>query len=150
MGWFTRTKEGITTATEEKKELRRASGTNARVQGGGDHRRPREQPLGLRQVRLSREDRQREYFAILFDNHKYKEIAPELIAGDPLKFEDTKKYSDRLKKTRADSGLNDALRAAYGKLDKQEVTIACMDFRFIGGSMGSVLAKRSPARPTTA
>lgn len=57
-------------------------------------------------------------------------------------FEDTKKYTDRLEKTRQATGLNDALRAAYGKLDKQQVVIACMDFKFIGGSMGSVVGEK--------
>jgi acetyl-CoA carboxylase carboxyl transferase subunit beta len=70
------------------------------------------------------------------------EIAGDLIAGDPLQFEDTKKYTDRLAKTRQDTGLNDALRAAEGKLDKHMVVIACMDFRFIGGSMGSVVGEK--------
>jgi acetyl-CoA carboxylase carboxyl transferase subunit beta len=84
----------------------------------------------------------KEYFALLFDDGKYKEIGPKLVAGDPLKFEDTKKYVDRLSKTRKDTGLNDALRAAEGKLDKQQVVIACMDFSFIGGSMGSVVGEK--------
>jgi acetyl-CoA carboxylase carboxyl transferase subunit beta len=83
-----------------------------------------------------------EYFALLFDDQKYVEIAGDLIAGDPLQFEDTKKYTDRLAKTRQDTGLNDALRAAEGKLDKHMVVIACMDFRFIGGSMGSVVGEK--------
>jgi acetyl-CoA carboxylase carboxyl transferase subunit beta len=83
-----------------------------------------------------------EYFAILFDDQKFKEIAPDLIAGDPLQFVDTKKYADRLIKTRKDTGLNDALRAAEGKIDKHTAVIACMDFRFIGGSMGSVVGEK--------
>jgi acetyl-CoA carboxylase carboxyl transferase subunit beta len=83
-----------------------------------------------------------EYFALLFDDQKYTEIGADLIAGDPLHFEDTKKYTDRLAKTRKDTGLNDALKAAEGKLDKHMVVIACMDFRFIGGSMGSVVGEK--------
>ncbi|MBP9177145.1 MAG: acetyl-CoA carboxylase carboxyl transferase subunit beta, partial [Flavobacteriales bacterium] len=79
---------------------------------------------------------------LLFDDHKYTEIGADLIAGDPLKFEDTKKYTDRLAKTRKDTGLNDALRSAEGKIDKHYVVIACMDFRFIGGSMGSVVGEK--------
>ena len=59
-----------------------------------------------------------------------------------MKFEDTKKYADRLAKTRKETGLNDALRAAEGKLGKQTVVVACMDFRFIGGSMGSVVGEK--------
>ncbi len=80
-----------------------------------------------------------EYFALLFDDQKYAELAGDLVAGDPLGFVDTKKYTDRLARTRQETGLNDALRAAEGKLDKRMVVIACMDFRFIGGSMGSVV-----------
>jgi acetyl-CoA carboxylase carboxyl transferase subunit beta len=83
-----------------------------------------------------------EYFALLFDEHKFTEIAPELIAGDPLNFEDTKKYTDRLERTKADTGLKDAMRAAEGKLDGHLVVVACMDFRFIGGSMGSVVGEK--------
>ena len=83
-----------------------------------------------------------EYFAILFDDQRYTELAGDLIAGDPLTFEDTKKYTDRLAGTRASTGLNDALRAAEGKLAGQPVVIACMDFRFIGGSMGSVVGEK--------
>ncbi len=143
MGWFTRVKEGITTSTEEKKET----------------------PEGLwykcpecKQVMTSEDHENNfwvcggcgyhekigsaEYFALLFDEHKYTEIGADLIAGDPLEFEDTKKYVDRLSKTRQDTGLNDALRAAEGKLEGQKVVIACMDFRFIGGSMGSVVGER--------
>ena len=56
-------------------------------------------------------------------------------SGDPLHFEDTKKYTDRLTETIAKTGLNDALRSAYGKIDGQDIVIACMDFNFIGGSM---------------
>ncbi len=143
MGWFTRTKEGITTATEEKKETPEGLWYKCpeckEVVTTDDH----ENNLWVC-PKCGHHEKigSAEYFAILFDDQKFKEIAPELIAGDPLKFEDTKKYVDRLKKTRADSGLNDALRAAYGKIDKNEVTIACMDFRFIGGSMGSVVGEK--------
>lgn len=143
MGWFTRTKEGITTSTEEKKETPEGLWYKCpscdEIMTSEDH----ENNLWVcAKCQYHEKIGSAEYFALLFDDNKFKEIAPELIAGDPLKFEDTKKYADRLKKTRADSGLNDALRAAYGKLDKQDVTIACMDFRFIGGSMGSVVGEK--------
>ncbi len=143
MGWFTRTKEGITTSTEEKKETPEGLWYKcpecSEIMTSEDH----ENNLWVcAKCQYHEKIGSAEYFAILFDENKYKEISPELIAGDPLKFEDTKKYTDRLKKTRAESGLNDALRAGYGKLDKQDVTIACMDFRFIGGSMGSVVGEK--------
>ena len=143
MGWFTRVKEGITTATEEKKETPEGLWYKcpecSEIMTSEDH----ENNLWVcAKCQYHEKIGSAEYFAILFDDNKFKEIAPELIAGDPLKFEDTKKYTDRLKKTRAETGLNDALRAAVGKLSKQEVVIACMDFRFIGGSMGSVVGEK--------
>lgn len=143
MGWFTRTKEGITTSTEEKKETPEGLWYKCpecdEIMTSEDH----ENNLWVcgkceHHEKIGSE----EYFAILFDDQKYTELHPDLVAGDPLKFEDTKRYSDRLQKTRQETGLNDALRAAEGKLDKRMVVIACMDFRFIGGSMGSVVGEK--------
>ncbi len=143
MGWFTRVKEGITTSTEEKKETPEGLWYKCpeckEVMTSEDH----EDNLWVcSKCQYHEKIGSEEYFAILFDDHKFTEIAADLIAGDPLAFEDTKKYTDRLAKTRKDTGLNDALRAAEGKLDKNMVVIACMDFRFIGGSMGSVVGEK--------
>ncbi|MBK9175427.1 MAG: acetyl-CoA carboxylase carboxyltransferase subunit beta [Flavobacteriales bacterium] len=143
MGWFTRTKEGITTSTEEKKETPEGLWYKCpqcdEIVTSEDH----ENNLWVcAKCNYHEKIGSEEYFALLFDDHKYTEIAPDLIAGDPLHFEDTKKYTDRLAKTRKDTGLNDALKAAEGKLDKHYVVIACMDFRFIGGSMGSVVGEK--------
>ena len=143
MGWFTRVKEGITTATEEKKETPEGLWYKcpecSEIMTSDDH----ENALWVcAKCGYHEKIGSEEYFAILFDNNKFTEIGAELVAADPLKFEDTKKYADRLKKSQADSGLKDAIRAAYGKLDKHETVIACMDFRFIGGSMGSVVGEK--------
>ncbi|MBS1581780.1 MAG: acetyl-CoA carboxylase carboxyltransferase subunit beta [Bacteroidetes bacterium] len=143
MGWFTRVKEGITTATAEKKETPEGLWYKcpecSEIMTSDDH----ENNLWVcDKCQYHEKIGSAEYFAILFDDQKYKEIGANLIAGDPLHFEDTKKYTDRLAKTRKDTGLNDALRAAEGRLDKQPVVIACMDFRFIGGSMGSVVGEK--------
>jgi acetyl-CoA carboxylase carboxyl transferase subunit beta len=143
MGWFTRTKEGITTSTEEKKETPEGLWYKCpscdEIMTSEDH----EDNLWVcNKCQYHEKIGSEEYFAILFDDHKFTEIGADLIAGDPLTFEDTKKYTDRLAKTRKDTGLNDALRAAEGKLDKNYVVIACMDFRFIGGSMGSVVGEK--------
>lgn len=83
-----------------------------------------------------------EYMSFLFDNGKYTELSPKLTSGDPLKFEDTKKYTDRLKAAKAKTGLNDAITTAYGKMEDMDVVIACMNFNFIGGSMGSVVGEK--------
>lgn len=143
MGWFTRVKEGITTSTEEKKETPEGLWYKCpeckEVMTSEDH----EDNLWVcSKCQYHEKIGSEEYFAILFDDQKFTEIAADLIAGDPLKFEDTKRYTDRLAKTRKETGLNDALRAAEGKLDKHTVVIACMDFRFIGGSMGSVVGEK--------
>jgi len=82
------------------------------------------------------------YFEILFDDNKFKELNSNLTSSDPLKFEDTKKYTDRIISTQKKTDLKDAVRTAIGKIDKQDIVIACMDFNFIGGSMGSVVGEK--------
>jgi len=82
------------------------------------------------------------YFKILFDDGVYTPLAEEVRSTDPLNFEDTKKYSKRLEDTVKKSGLTDAIRVGHGNLKKVPVVIACMDFKFIGGSMGSVVGER--------
>lgn len=84
----------------------------------------------------------KEYFSFLFDNGKFKEIGDEILPADPLNFTDRKKYSERLKETQKKSGLSDACRVGVGKMEKRNIVIACMDFSFIGGSMGSVVGER--------
>ncbi len=143
MGWFTRVKEGITTSTDEKKETPEGLWYKCteckEVVTTEDH----ENALWVC-AKCDHHEKigSAEYFAILFDDQKFVEHAADLIAGDPLKFEDTKKYVDRLSKTRKETGLNDALRVAEGRIEKHLVVVACMDFRFIGGSMGSVVGEK--------
>jgi len=81
---------------------------------------------------------------LLFDNgkNKYKEINQKISPADPLKFEDVKKYKDRIKDSQKKTGLKDAITTAYGTINKQKVVIACMNFSFIGGSMGSVVGEK--------
>jgi acetyl-CoA carboxylase carboxyl transferase subunit beta len=78
----------------------------------------------------------------LFDNEDFTEINENLIAGDPLNFEDTKKYTDRIIESQKKTGLKDAIRTAYGKVNGLDLMVACMDFNFIGGSMGSVVGEK--------
>ena len=82
------------------------------------------------------------YFKILFDDNKFKELNPDLTSGDPLEFEDTKKYTDRIKATQKKTDLKDAVRTGVGKIENQDLVLACMDFGFIGGSMGSVVGEK--------
>ena len=83
-----------------------------------------------------------EYFSILFDEGTFKEFDAKMTSKDPLNFVDTKKYKDRIKETIKKTGFSDALRYGTGKMNKREVVIACMDFGFIGGSMGSVVGEK--------
>src|SRR5690606_5505535 len=84
----------------------------------------------------------KEYFEILFDDNKFKELDTKLESKDPLNFVDTKKYPDRLKAAQEKTKLKDAVRTAVGKSKGKDLVVACMDFAFIGGSMGSVVGEK--------
>src|SRR5690606_27580717 len=84
----------------------------------------------------------KEYFKILFDNNEFTELDKNISSKDPLNFEDTTKYTDRLKAAQEKTGLTDAVRTAVGKSKGKELVVACMDFSFIGGSMGSVVGEK--------
>lgn len=83
-----------------------------------------------------------EYINLLFDKNSFKEMDKKMKSADPLEFTDTKKYTDRVEKTIAKTGLYDAVRTGVGKIENQRVAFACMDFKFIGGSMGSVVGEK--------
>mgnify|MGYP003671438144 CR=1 FL=1 len=84
----------------------------------------------------------KEYFEMLFDDNTFEELNSKITAKDPLKFEDTKKYPDRLKAAQEKTNLKDAVRTAVGKSLGKDIVIAAMDFSFIGGSMGSVVGEK--------
>jgi acetyl-CoA carboxylase carboxyl transferase subunit beta len=84
----------------------------------------------------------KEYFEILFDDNTFRELDKKLKSKDPLKFEDTKTYKDRVRAAQKKTKLNDAVRAAVGRSNGNEMVVACMDFSFIGGSMGSVVGEK--------
>lgn len=83
-----------------------------------------------------------EYIKILLDKGSFKEINKKMRSADPLKFEDTKKYKQRIKTTIKNTGLYDAVKTGRGKINGKNVAFACMDFKFIGGSMGSVVGEK--------
>jgi acetyl-CoA carboxylase carboxyl transferase subunit beta len=83
-----------------------------------------------------------EYISIILDKNSFKENDKKMRSSDPLDFQDTKKYSDRIKDSIKKTGLNDAVRTGFGKINGREVSFACMDFNFIGGSMGSVVGEK--------
>ena len=143
MDWFKRIKEGITTKTSQKKEM--ADGLWVKC--------PKCKIISSKDDIIKNlfvctncdyhhRIGSKEYFEILFDKNKFRELDKNLISADPLKFEDTKKYSDRLNSMKNKTGLKDAIRCAYGKMNNEEVVVASMDFSFIGGSMGSVVGEK--------
>ena len=140
--WFKRKEKGIQTTTEEKKDTPKGlwykSPTGKIVESEDLAKNFYVSPEDDYHVRIG----SKEYFEILFDDNKFKELDEKLSAKDPLKFEDTKKYSDRLKAAQQKTGLKDAVRTAVGKSMGKELVVACMDFSFIGGSMGSVVGEK--------
>ena len=83
-------------------------------------------------MRMTAADR----FKSFFDDGKSLSIAVPDVPHDPLKFRDERKYADRLRDAREDTGLNDAVSVHEGTLDDLPVVAAVQDFRFMGGSLG--------------
>jgi acetyl-CoA carboxylase carboxyl transferase subunit beta len=142
MAWFKRTQKGITTATEDKKDVPKGlwykSPTGKVVDAHELERNLWVSPEDDFHVRIG----SAEYFEILFDDNKFKELDKNMTSKDPLGFSDTKKYADRLKDVMAKTHLKDAVRTAVGKSKGKDIVICCMDFAFIGGSMGAVVGEK--------
>ena len=142
MAWFKRTDKGIQTPTEEKKD----------TQKGLWYKTPSGKIIDTEELKknlyVSPEDGyhvrigSKEYFELFFDDNKFEELDKNLTSKDPLKFEDTKKYTDRVKAAQDKTKLKDAVRTAVGKSLGRDLVIAAMDFAFIGGSMGSVVGEK--------
>ena len=142
MPWFKRTKKGIQTLTEDKKDVPKGlwykSPTGKIVDSEELERNFYVSPEDGYHVRIG----SMEYFEILFDDNKFKELDKNLSSKDTLGFIDKKKYTDRLNEAQEKTGLKDAIRCAVGKSFGADLVIACMDFSFIGGSMGSVVGEK--------
>lgn len=141
MSWFKRKDKNI--QTEQRKEMPEGVWIKVPTTGETVHRRELEDNLWVDPVsgyhfRVGSD----EYFSFLFDRGKFEEIGQEIMPDDPLRFSDRKKYTDRLKEYQERTGHSDAVRVGSGKMNNLDVVIACMDFSFIGGSMGSVVGER--------
>ena len=140
--WFKRKDKGIQTATEDKKD----------VPKGLWYKTPSGKVIDSEELKenyyVSPEDGYHvrigsaEYFEILFDDNSFTEFDKDMVSKDPLKFKDSKKYTDRLKQAYEKTKLKDAVRTAVGKSYGKDIVIAAMDFAFIGGSMGSVVGEK--------
>ena len=142
MAWFKRTDKGIQTPTEAKRDTPKGlwykSPTGKIIETEELERNFFVSPEDGYHVRIG----SNEYFNILFDDNKFKELDKKVTSKDPLKFTDKKKYIDRLKAAQEKTKLNDAVRTAVGKSKGKDLVVACMDFSFIGGSMGSVVGEK--------
>lgn len=141
MPWFKRRDENI--LTNKKKDMPEGVWVKVPTTGETIHRRELEDnlwvdPLSGYHFRIG----SKEYFSIIFDDGKFKELGADILPTDPLGFSDRKKYTDRLAESSKKSGLTDAARVAVGKMNGIEIVAGCMDFSFIGGSMGSVVGER--------
>ena len=142
MSWFKRIEKGILTKTAEKKDIPK----------GLWYKTPTGKIVDTQQLAsnfyVSPEDEyhvrigSKEYFELLFDDNHFKEFNSNLKPKDFLKFKDSKKYSLRLKESQKKTGYKDAIRTAIGKSMGKQIIIACMDFTFIGGSVGSVVGEK--------
>ena len=140
MAWFRRTKKNIT--TEQKKD----------VPKGLWYKSPSGKIIDTEELKanmyVSPDDDfhvqigSQEYFEILFDDSKFKELDTKVESKDPLDWSDSQKYKDRLKDVKKKTGLTDAIRTATGKMNGRDVVISAMDFKFIGGSLGSAMGEK--------
>ena len=141
MSWFKRKDENI--QTDKRKEMPEGVWVKVPTTGETIHRRELEEnlwvdPLSGHHFQIG----SKEYFSIIFDDEKFEELGANIIATDPLEFSDRKKYTERLIESRKKSGLSDAARVGVGKMNGLDIVVGCMDFSFIGGSMGSVVGER--------
>ena len=142
MAWFKRTNKGIQTPTEAKRDTPKGlwykSPTGKIIETEELEKNFFVSPEDGYHVRIGSE----EYFNIMFDDNKFEELDINITSKDPLKFSDKKKYTDRLRIAKDKTNLRDAVRTAVGKSKGKNIVVACMDFRFIGGSMGSVVGEK--------
>ncbi|HSY62901.1 MAG TPA: acetyl-CoA carboxylase, carboxyltransferase subunit beta [Cytophaga sp.] len=143
MSWFKRTEKGITTPTEEKREVPDGLWYQCPECKKVVHTREHEEHAWTcSECNYHARVGSKEYFELFFDNNEFTELDAGLSSGDPLKFVDSQPYPKRIKAAQAKTGLTDAVRTAYGNVNGKETVISCMDFTFIGGSMGSVVGEK--------
>lgn len=141
MAWFRRKLKGIRTETKEKKDtpegLWHKTPSGNIVDNDELIKNNFVSPADNFHLRIGSD----EYFKIIFDDN-YEVLFENLKSTDPLEFKDSKSYKDRIKQAKDKSGLNEAIKVGYGKSYSKNITIAAMDFKYIGGSMGSVVGEK--------
>jgi acetyl-CoA carboxylase carboxyl transferase subunit beta len=141
--WFRRIKKGITTSTKDKKEAPDGLWTKCpSCRYTCTVSELRENLFVCPKCDYHHRIGSAEYFEIIFDNNTYQELYPNIKSIDFLGFVDLKSYSQRLKETYAKTSIHDSITVAHGKITGMDMVIACMDFEFIGGSLGSVMGEK--------
>ena len=143
MSWFKRTEKGINTPTEMKKEAPdgiwyKCPECKKVIQSKEHLANAHTCPSCNYHDRIG----SAEYFALLFDNNKFTELDENVVSANPLSFVDTKPYLERIKATQEKTNLKDAVRTGVGQINGLDIVITAMDFKFIGGSMGSVVGEK--------
>lgn len=143
MAWWKRKDKGIQTPTELKREVPDGIWHKCPNCKAVFHTREHKENY-FKCIECNYHDRidSQTYFSIIFDLGEFTELDSEMRSADPLNFVDTKPYNSRVRQTEEKTGLKDAVRTAHGKMNDSPITVACMDFRFIGGSMGSVVGEK--------
>lgn len=141
--WFKRIKKGILTTTSEKKETPEGLWTKCPecnfITTSADLR---ENLFVCPKCDHHHRIGSEEYYEIIFDNHEYEELFDNIRSKDFLGFTDLKPYQKRLEDIWEKTDLTDSMRVAIGNVGGNEIVIACMDFEFIGGSLGSVMGEK--------
>ncbi len=141
--WFRRIKKGITTSTKDKKEAPDGLWTKCpSCRYTCTVSELRENLFVCPKCDYHHRIGSAEYFEIIFDNNTFKELYPNIKSIDFLGFVDLKSYSQRLKETYSKTSIHDSITVAHGKITGLDMVVACMDFEFIGGSLGSVMGEK--------
>ena len=141
--WFRRIKKNITTSTRDKKEApdglwTKCPSCKLTLTVSDLRENLFVCPKCEHHHRIGSE----EYFDILFDDAKYTELFANIRSKDFLGFVDLKPYQQRLDETYAKSSIHDSITVAHGKINEHDLVVGCMDFEFIGGSLGSVMGEK--------
>lgn len=141
--WFKRIKKGINTKTSEKKETPEGLWVKCpECNFICTVSELREVLFVCPKCNFHHRINSSDYYDILFDNNEFTELFDNIRSKDFLGFTDLKPYQKRLEETWSKTDLKDSMRVAVGKIDGHDIVISCMDFEFIGGSLGSVMGEK--------
>ena len=141
--WFRRIKKNITTSTKDKKEAPDGLWTKCPAcKLTLTVSELRENLFVCPKCDFHHRIGSEEYFDILFNTDEFSELFSNIKSRDLLNFVDLKPYQQRLDETYAKTNIHDSITVAHGKLNEHDLVIACMDFEFIGGSLGSVMGEK--------